>query len=64
MRPQKITILASCAELPAEIDIERAESAKERAENRLRSPLPDTDVRRAEVALKRAMMRLKVAERK
>ncbi|SDF31018.1 F-type H+-transporting ATPase subunit epsilon, partial [Sporomusa acidovorans] len=64
VRPQKITILASCAELPAEIDIERAESAKERAENRLRSPLPDTDVRRAEVALKRAMMRLKVVQSK
>ena len=63
VRPQKVTILASCAELPAEIDVERAEAAKERAEARLKG-LPDIDVQRAEVALKRAMTRLKVAERK
>ncbi|WP_371372237.1 F0F1 ATP synthase subunit epsilon [Sporomusa aerivorans] len=63
VRPQKVTILASCAELPAEIDVKRAESAKERAETRLKST-PDIDVHRAEVALKRAMMRLRVAEGK
>ena len=63
VRPQKVTILASCAELPAEIDVQRAESAKERAEFRLKGT-PDIDVHRAEVALKRAMMRLRVAERK
>jgi len=60
VQPEKITILANCAELAEEIDVERAELAKERAENRLRSG--DTDVARAEVALKRAMVRLKVVE--
>jgi F-type H+-transporting ATPase subunit epsilon len=60
VQPEKITILANCAEVPDEIDVERAEAAKERAENRLRSG--DTDVARAEVALKRAMVRLKVVE--
>lgn len=60
VQPEKITILANCAELAEEIDVERAELAKERAENRLRSG--DADVARAEVALKRAMVRLKVVE--
>lgn len=64
VRPQKITILASCAEKPEEIDIKRAEAAKERAETRLRGNTPDTDVARAEVALKRAMMRLRVSGQK
>jgi F-type H+-transporting ATPase subunit epsilon len=63
VRPQKITVLASCAELPEEIDIKRAEAAKERAESRLKAS-HDVDIERAEVALKRAMMRIKVAEKK
>ncbi len=64
VRPQKITILASCAEKPEEIDIKRAEEAKERAEARLKGSTPEIDVARAEVALKRAMVRLKVSEHK
>jgi F-type H+-transporting ATPase subunit epsilon len=60
VQPEKITILANCAELAEEIDIERAEKAKNRAENRLRES--DSDLARAEVALKRAMVRLRVAE--
>jgi F-type H+-transporting ATPase subunit epsilon len=64
VRPQKITVLAGCAELPEEIDVQRAESAKERAEQRLKEALPDIDVQRAEVALKRAIVRLKVADNK
>lgn len=63
VRPQKITVLASCAELPEEIDVKRAAAAKERAESRLKAS-SDIDVQRAEVALKRAMMRLRVAEKK
>ncbi|MBP2637699.1 MAG: atpC 2 [Firmicutes bacterium] len=66
VRPQKITVLAGCAELPEEIDIKRAESARERAERRLKEAggSSDIDVRRAEVALKRAMVRLRVADKK
>lgn len=37
VRPEEVTILAQAAELPEQIDIERAEKAKERAENRLQS---------------------------
>ncbi len=62
VQPEKITILANCAELPEEIDVERAETAKARAENHLRDN--NSDVARAEVALKRAMVRLRVAEHK
>lgn len=60
VQPEKITILANCAELANEIDVERAETAKERAEKRLHGS--DADVARAEVALKRAIVRLRVAE--
>ncbi len=60
VQPEKITVLANTAELPHEIDIARAESAKERAENLLRSNQEKIDVARAEAALKRAMIRLTV----
>ena len=61
VRPKKITILACCVETPEEIDIRRAEAAKERAELRLKGGAA-IDVRRAEFALKRAAMRLKVSQ--
>src|SRR5690625_6076635 len=37
VRPDKVTILAQSAEKPSEIDLERAERARERAEKRLQS---------------------------
>ncbi|HWQ61197.1 MAG TPA: F0F1 ATP synthase subunit epsilon [Negativicutes bacterium] len=60
VRPDKVTILASCAELPEEIDVKRAEAARARAEGRLRDPGPDIDMARAEAALQRAIIRLRV----
>jgi F-type H+-transporting ATPase subunit epsilon len=62
VKPDKITILAGSAELACEIDYKRAEAAKCRAENLLREKTADIDSDRAEVALKRALIRLKVAE--
>jgi F-type H+-transporting ATPase subunit epsilon len=59
----RATVLAETAETPAEIDIARAESAKERARKRLADRATETDVRRAEAALARALNRLKVAKR-
>lgn len=53
-----VTILAEVIEWPDEIDIKRAEAAKERAEKRLRSKTPETDVLRAETALQRAIARI------
>nr|WP_216369212.1 MULTISPECIES: F0F1 ATP synthase subunit epsilon [unclassified Brevibacillus] len=60
VRGDKVTILAETAELPEDIDVERAKAAKERAEKRLIDKHPDLDIRRAERALQRAMARLDV----
>jgi len=62
VRPEKVTILAACAELPETIDIARAEAARERAESRLKTADASIDVTRAEAALRRAIVRLRVAE--
>ncbi len=58
--PDKITILAEIAEWPDEIDIERANAAKIRAEERIRSHTHETDLARAETALQRAIARISV----
>ena len=58
--PERITILAEIVEWPEEIDVTRAEEAKHRAEERLRSRTPETDIMRAETALLRAMARIQV----
>lgn len=64
VRKGKVVILAESAELPSEIDLERANAAKERAERRLQAKRDDVDHRRAEMALQRALNRMKVAKNK
>ena len=54
----EVVILAEIVEWPGEIDLERARAAKERAEERLRSKTPETDILRAETALQRALARI------
>ena len=44
------------------IDVERARRALERAQQRMRRRPPETDISRAELALARALNRLRVAE--
>lgn len=61
VRKEKVVILAESAELASEIDIDRARAAKERAETRLSSNRDQYDHRRAELALQKAMNRLKVS---
>ncbi len=56
----RVTILAEIIEWPGEIDKQRAEAAKARAEERLRSKTPETDLLRAETALQRAIARINV----
>ena len=58
--PEGVTILAEIIEWPNEIDENRAEAALHRAEERLRSKTPETDIARAETALQRAMARIQV----
>lgn len=61
---EKVTILAEAAELAREIDVDRAKRARERAEQRMaKAQAEQLDYVRAEAALKRAMLRLKVAGR-
>ncbi|MCM2286273.1 MAG: F0F1 ATP synthase subunit epsilon [Desulfobacula sp.] len=60
--PHKVTILAESAERRKDIDVERAMKAKERAEKRLAAKTPDTDLVRAEAALRRALHRLKLKD--
>ncbi|MBZ5705456.1 MAG: F0F1 ATP synthase subunit epsilon [Acidobacteriia bacterium] len=62
--PDKVTVLAETAERAEEIDIRRAQEAKQRAEERLKSANPETDFNRAAIALRRAETRLEVAEKK
>ncbi len=58
-----VTVLADTAERGDEIDLERAEAARERAQARLRGE--DVAERaRAEAAISRSLMRLKVARRR
>lgn len=58
----QVTILAEIVEWPNEIDRERASAAKSRAEERMRSRTPETDIARAETALQRAIARIEVVK--
>ncbi|QKG85716.1 F0F1 ATP synthase subunit epsilon [Kroppenstedtia pulmonis] len=59
----KVTVLAESAELPGEIDINRAEAAKKRAEERLaKEKQADIDFKRAQLSLQRAMVRIRVSK--
>ena len=53
----KVTILAQSCEWPDEIDVKRAHAAEERARERLEKKEANLDVMRAEIALKKALVR-------
>jgi F-type H+-transporting ATPase subunit epsilon len=62
--PDKVRLLAQVAERGDEIDLERAETARKRAEERLqaaRTGVADIDQERARLALMKAMTRINVA---
>ena len=58
-----VTMLAETAERAEEIDVVRAEVAKERAAKRLADRSSETDLDRARVALTRALNRLRIAQK-
>jgi F-type H+-transporting ATPase subunit epsilon len=62
--PDRVVLLAQSAETASEIDLNRAEQAKSRAERRLTSKDPSLDFARAELALLRALSRLDIARRR
>jgi F-type H+-transporting ATPase subunit epsilon len=63
--PDRVTILAQIAERAEDIDVVRAERAKQRAEERLVKPTPqgDLDFERARIAMMKSLIRLQVASR-
>ncbi len=63
VRPDKVIVLADACERAEEIDLARAEEAKRRAGEIMEAPSPETDSAAAEAALRRSLVRLKVAEK-
>ncbi len=61
IQKDRVVVLAESCEWPDEIDVARAEEAKERAERRLKSGRKDVDIVRAEIALKKAITRINLA---
>jgi len=62
--PDHVTILADSAERAEEIDLERAEAARRRAEELMDQEYEtDADLMRAQAAIRRAAIRIKVAQR-
>lgn len=57
----KVTLMAEVAEWPEEIDVNRAQEAKTRAERRLSAKEADLDVARAELALRRSLTRIELS---
>jgi len=65
VQPDHVVVLADAAEYAEEIDIERAEAARRRAEELLeKAKQEEKDFARAEAALRRSATRLKVAQRR
>jgi len=66
--PDRVTVLAQVGERAQEIDVQRAERAKQRAEQRLAQSQPhltpvDFDIERVRIALMKSLLRLQVASR-
>ncbi len=58
----KVNILAEIAEWPEEINVKRAKDAEERARRRIEAKGSDIDMIRAELALKKALVRQEAAQ--
>jgi len=58
----KVRIFTEIIEKPEDIDKNRAERAKQRAEKRLQEKKEHTDLRRAEGALRRSIARIQISE--
>ncbi len=65
VQPHKVTVLADAAERADEISLERAREARDRAQRMIEAGgLSMDDLIRAEAALRRALIRLKVGEKR
>jgi F-type H+-transporting ATPase subunit epsilon len=64
VRPDRVIVLADAAERAEQIDMARAEAAKQRAQELLKNHPGQADLAQAEAALARSLARLKVVERR
>jgi len=63
VRDNKVLLLLETAERPQEIDAQRAEAARDRAQARLAHRTPELDIIRAEASLHRALNRLRAVQK-
>ncbi len=59
----EINIMAEIAEWPDEIDVNRANEAKARAERRIADNKPELNILRAEIALKKSLVRIELGKK-
>jgi F-type H+-transporting ATPase subunit epsilon len=65
VRPDKVVVMAETADMAADIDIEKAQEARREAEQALAEGFEEpADLARARAALQRALLRIRVAERR
>jgi F-type H+-transporting ATPase subunit epsilon len=65
VRPDKVVVMAETADLASEIDLEAAEKARKDAERALAEGFNEpADLARARAAMERALLRIRVAERR
>ncbi|MEM7029805.1 MAG: F0F1 ATP synthase subunit epsilon [Chloroflexota bacterium] len=65
VQPHKVTVLADVAERADEINVDRAMEARDRAQREIEEgSLSADDLLRAEASLRRALLRLKIAEKR
>ena len=65
VRPDKVVVMAETADMASEIDLEAAESARHESERALEEGFSEpADLARARAAMERALLRIRVAERR
>jgi F-type H+-transporting ATPase subunit epsilon len=65
VRADRVTVLTEAAEHVEEIDVQRAQQARERAQAALQAgPMSAADEQRARAALQRALVRMRISERR
>jgi F-type H+-transporting ATPase subunit epsilon len=62
--PDRVVVLADSAERAEEIDVARAEAARQRAQEAIAQRGATTDLAKSELALRRAAIRLQVGQRR
>jgi F-type H+-transporting ATPase subunit epsilon len=65
VRPDKVVVMAELADLASEIDLEAAEEARSEAQRAIQQGFEEpADLARARAAMERALLRIRVAERR